>query len=289
MTTEPTVAEKPLLRQSSIHTFLACQIRYFFAFLEGIKIPPKSALVVGKDFHKTLEVNYVQKVETHEDLPVADLKEFFAATFDEDIEAVEWSDKEKAEKVDVAKGRLKDTGVGCVEVYQEDVAPTIQPIELEQPFRIKFDNDFPYDLGGTTDMTAEIDDQGDKEQIDIFRPDGVVIVDNKTAGQSPVKNAAHKSLQLTIYTIGYRARTGLIERGCRLDSVVKNKKPKVVCQPTIRTNAQLQVGLNLIGRIAQNIEFVKQSGAFLSADPMWWGCSPEWCGFWNICEFGGKK
>jgi len=272
-----------------MHTFLSCQVRYFFAFLEGIKIRPKSALVVGKDFHKTVEVNYDQKKETHEDLPVADLKEFFAATFDEDIQEVEWSKKEKAEKIEVVRGRLKDTGVGCVEIYQEVVAPAIQPIELEQPFRIQFDNDFPYDLGGTTDMTAEVDDQGDEEQIAIFRPEGEVIVDNKTAGASPVKNAAHKSFQLTVYTIGHRARTGKIERGCRLDSVVKNKTPKVVCQPTIRTNAQLQTGLKLIGRIAQNIEHAKQTGAFLPADPMWWGCSDDWCGYWNICEFGGKK
>ena len=268
-----TTVEKPAIHQSSALMFLRCQPQYAFRYIEGIKSPPRSALAFGSSFHKTNDLNYTQKIETHEDLPVSDLRDFWVDDFERRTEEVEWSDKEREQKVEVVRGKLIDTGVKCVSLYQEIVAPITQPLAVEQPFRITFDDDFPYDLAGTIDLIT------DWEAID----------DNKTAAKSPNKTEAEQSLQLTLYALGYRATTQRIEKGLSLTHIVKSKSPKIIRQTTSRTNQQIQTALKLLGRLVKQIEDTKRSGAFLPTNPSNWWCSPEWCGYWNICEFGGKK
>jgi len=273
MTTVETV-EKPALRQSSILTFLDCQVRYYFRWIEGIKRPPNSALAFGSSFHKTADYNYAQKRETHEDRPTKELQDYFASNFSERAEEVEWTPEEQAQKIKHVRGQLIDKGKDCVAVYQQIVAPTVQPVSSEEPIRIAFDGDYPYDL-----MT---------EGIDLIA-EPAWIVDSKTAGKSPPASQAERSLQLTLYSLMYRVSKKQVETGLRLDHVVKTKTPKIVQQETQRTDAQLKTALNLIGRVVLNIEHAKQTGAFVPADPQWWGCSESWCGYWHICEFGGKK
>ena len=61
------------LSPSSINMFLRCQYQWYLRYVEGLKVPPKSALVVGLAFHKGEEINFSQKVETGEDLPLDDV------------------------------------------------------------------------------------------------------------------------------------------------------------------------------------------------------------------------
>jgi hypothetical protein len=274
-----TQVEKPALRQSSILMFLRCQPQYFFRYEEGLKIPARSHAALGSSFHKTTETNYTQKVETYKDMPTKDLEDLFAADFSERALEVEWTPEERTQKVTVVRGKLIDTGRMCVRTYQGEVAPTIQPARdgVEWPFRVKFDNDYPYDLAGTVDLITNED----------------YIIDHKTAGKSPDGDAADRSLQLTLYALAYRAMTQRVERGLRLDHVVKTKQPKIVRQQTTRTDRQIPSALTLIGRAVLSIEHAKRTGTWLPPDPTkesrnWW-CSENWCGYWHICEFGGKK
>lgn len=58
---------------SAITTYLGCQLRWYFRYVEGVKTPPGVAMVKGTSVHKVQEVNYGQKVESPEDLPMNDL------------------------------------------------------------------------------------------------------------------------------------------------------------------------------------------------------------------------
>ncbi len=280
---------KDALTQTSILTFIACGMRHYHRFEMGLKIPPNSAIAFGSCTHKTSEHNMRQKKETHEDLPTADLQDFFVNEFEDYEENIEWTAEERAVTIPKTRDALIKTGRGCVGAYQEAVAWRIQPTAVEKPYRIKFNNDIPYDLASRgIDLIGEVI-QDDEEQSVMFRPEGEVIFDLKTASKKPPATKADNSFQLTLNAIAYRTMTGKLERGLQLDHVVKTKTPYVFRQPTIRSDNQLQAALVLIGRVIQSIEHAKRTGAFLPADPDWWGCSEKWCGYWNLCEFGGKK
>lgn len=293
MTTETPEAvpvEKPRMRQSNISTFLKCGMRYYHDVIRGIKRPPNSALAFGSSFHSMADTNYAQKIETHEDLPTGELKERFVDAFEKRADDIEWTAEEKIKKIDVVTSALLTNGEKCVELYQDVVAEHVQPVSVEHTFRISLGDDFPYDLGGTLDLLADVDDDyGDQLYGDLFRPTGDVIIDHKTAGKSPGAAAGDESLQLSIYTLGYRVSTGRIERGACLDHIVKTKTPKIVQRPTMRTDKQLDTTLILIGRVAHQIEYCKKTGDFVPTEQSNWWCSSAWCGYWHICEFGGKK
>lgn len=280
---------KDALTQTSILTFISCGMRHYWRFEEGLKIPPNSALAFGSCTHKTSEHNMRYKMETHEDIPTAHLQDYWVNEFEEREEYIEWTPEEKGESVSRVRDKLIKTGRGCVDAYQEAVAWRIQPTAIEKPYRIQFDNDIPYDLASRGIDLIGVNVADDEEQSVIFRPEGEIIFDLKTASKKPPASKADTSFQLTLNAIAYRTMTGKLERGLQLDHVVKTKVPYVFRQPTSRTDNQLQTALVLVGRVIQAIEHAKRTGAFLPADPGWWGCSEKWCGYWNVCEFGGKK
>jgi hypothetical protein len=134
---------------------------------------------------------------------------------------------------------------------------------VEEEFRVSLGQDFPFDLLGYWDV---VDNQG-------------VIIDNKSYSKSPTQESVNSDLQLSLYSLAYRVKTGQIEKGLRIDSVVKNKTPKVVQIETSRTNSDCQWLLGLIESVAKSI----RSGIFYP-NPTGYLCSPKWCGYWGLCR-----
>jgi ATP-dependent helicase/DNAse subunit B len=66
---------KSYISVSQVKTYLRCPLQYYFSQIEGLKLPPKSALAFGSVTHKSVEVNYKQKLDSHEDLPVEHIQE----------------------------------------------------------------------------------------------------------------------------------------------------------------------------------------------------------------------
>ena len=255
---------------SQIGMFMRCSAQWKFRYIDGIIAPPQSSLVQGKAYHKALETNYQQKIQTHEDLKVADVKEAYAADFDEGIRGVEWNEDEVKEGIEKVKGSLKDEGVGLIEVYQKELAPKIQPKEVEAEIKIEFGN-VPYELIGRCDL---IDDQD-------------VIHDHKTSAKTPSKDqetgdyilGARDLIQGSIYAIARKAKA------ISFDYAVKLKTPKVVQVPVSVTQDDKQFVLNLMGRLDHAIQakaFYPNRDSFL--------CSQRQCGYWQQCvrDYGGR-
>lgn len=268
--------KKPHYSATQINMMIRCPAQYRFRYIEGYIEPPKSSRVEGRAYHKGLEHNYSQKIQSWKDLPVDDVKDAFVTTFDEEIRGVEWNKDEVSEGVEKVKGRLKDEGLGLLETYQRDLAPQIQPKEVEVETSIEFDN-VPYIIKGYIDL---IDD---KE----------IIRDHKTAKQTPsrakdsdgnpIKNEyilpARDLHQGCLYAISRNAK------GISFDYAVKLKTPKIVQVPVRVTETDKQYTLNLLGHIDHAIKkqaFYPNRDSFL--------CNRRQCGFWEHCEreYGGK-
>jgi len=246
---------KQHLSASQVNMYLRCPRQYYYRYVEGIKLPPRSAMTFGKATHSAIEFNLKQKKETREDLKLNDVQEYFAATFEELASETEFAKDEDP-------GQMKDEGIVIVSLHHTEVAPKIQPIEVEEEFIVEFEN-ADYVFKGFIDT---VDEQG-------------FIRDTKTANRRPAKTAATQSLQLTAYALGYRLKYGEEEKGLVLDYLVRNKKPVYVPLEDTRTQRQIDRFLNIVGYVAEGI---KTKLFFPNVTGML--CSEQWCGYWDRCN-----
>lgn len=121
--------------------------------------------------------------------------------------------------------------------YHKNLAPKIQPVEVEREFLL--------DTGVT-----ELPLKGYVDLID----DQHYIIDHKTSKRSFPKDAAERDIQLTAYAMAYRKLYGQDERGVRLDTMVRTKQPKIQQLKATRTQADIERFLRLAGKVEQGIK-----------------------------------
>lgn len=262
----PEAPEKPTkkyLSATQIGMFLRCPRQYMFRYLEGLKIPPSSAMMQSKVHHRTVEENNLQKVKSEEDLPLDYIQEFYAAEFDRSLQS-----EEVVFGAGEEPGKVKDQGLDITTAHHRFIAPKVHPLLVEEKFLISLGDDFPFDLMGIWDVVEK---------------DGM-IADNKAYKRAPSQDDVDRDIQLGIYSLGYRVSQGKIENGLRIDAIIKNKTPKAVQIHTSRTNADCRFLLGLIEDVAKAI----QSGTFYP-NPTGWACSPRFCGYWFRCMGKAKS
>lgn len=281
--------EKRHFSVSQLLTYQKCPLHYKFRYIDGLKIPPISAMTLGSSVHAALEHNFRQKIESHKDLKVNDVLDAFSDSFDLAKPETLWGKDEKPDKV-------KDDGVNLVCAYHtgkdrqgepfiyrelnqktrkyekkpvKALSPTIQPLMVEEEFEVNFDN-VDYKFIGRMDVVD------DKNRVR----------DTKTSARTPTQDQVDTDLQMTAYSMGYRVKTGKIEKGLMMDYIVKNGIPKVVSVSTKRTEEDIHRLLNLMGRIAHAID---SEVFYCSCNPIF--CNPNNCGYWDLgngrgCKYG---
>jgi len=250
--------EKKYLSFTQLNMFLRCPRQYEFRYIQGLKKPPSGAMIQSKTWHQTLEKNYKQKINSNIDIPLKDMKEYYATQYDEAIYSEEIAFEE-----DENPAKLKDQGIIIVETHHKIIAPKVQPVNVEEEFLISLGEEFPFDLKGIWDL-IESDD---------------TIVDNKAYKRTPGQEEIDKNLQFTLYSLGYRASRKKIEKNLRMDGIIKTKQPKAVQIKTSRTNEDCRWLLNLIEKVAEAIK----SGIFYP-NPTGFLCNPKFCGYWEKCR-----
>lgn len=254
---------------SKISTYLRCPMQYYFSYIQQIKVPPAAALSFGSAFHKALEYNYRQKIESRADLKTKDVQDMFAAEFEAAVEGAKFKEKQDP-------AEMLDHGVLCVGCYHDPkiaaqydcqaISPQVQPLMVEQEFIVEFDN-LKKKMMGTIDLVAE----------------GDIIRDTKTSASKPSKDSAFKSFQLTTYFLGHRIMTKRDAKGIIIDYVVKTKKPQIISLPDERSEQDVKALLDMIGKI----EFAISNNLWYP-NPHNFMCTPEGCGYWEICQAGRK-
>jgi hypothetical protein len=193
---------------SSLKTFAACPEQFRRRYLLGEKQPPGAASLWGRADHAASELNYRQKVETGEDLPVAEVREFFQAQIDVEVEEagglneMEWKADQRSQKRKVIDD-VKVRGAMLTEAYHLEVAPSVQPITVEEKFEVMVDG-VPVPIIGYLDLEAKPSERhlaakGEGEPATTY--DLHRIIDRKTSGKKVSKPAADWSVQAGIYQL----------------------------------------------------------------------------------------
>lgn len=145
---EPWLLPVAHLSASQLNMLQRCPRQYQCRYVLGLKEAPGAAKVLGSAFHGAQEHNWRQKIETHEDVPVAEVVEFFHDKAWPD--AVEGAGGEAEIKWDGAPEETRATGAAMTAVYREAVAPRVQPTAVERELRL--DIGLPVPLLGYIDV-----------------------------------------------------------------------------------------------------------------------------------------
>lgn len=252
------------VHQSHLSMFLRCPQSFERRYIRGEIIPPGIAARRGSGVHKAAEINHVQKIKTHEDLPVDTLQD---AARDEYVRLVKdlgvFIPKDQVSEKDKLLAAGLDASTRLAKLYRESLAPQIWPVLAEQFIEVDAGLDLP--LAGTIDVLTE----------DNWLPD------LKTADKSKAAGEADNSLQLSFYSGMVAHHTGKWPQKISLEILVNNKEPKLQSLETTRGPADWQ---NLLLRVQLMIAQIN-TGLFPPCDPNSWICSPKWCGYFSSCKW----
>jgi len=179
------------ITQSMLGMFLRCPHQFERRYLRGEIIPPGIAARRGSATHEAAQINHEQKLQTQEDLPVADLTDaardhYVRLITDEGV----FIPKDQIAEKDTLLAKGRDAAIRLTELYRVSLAPAIQPLLVEEKMTMDAGLDLP--LQGTIDVLT----------TDNWLPD------LKTADKSKGPKEADYSLQLTFYARLVAHQTG---------------------------------------------------------------------------------
>jgi hypothetical protein len=244
-----------VLSPSQVRCFMDCQVRWWFKYALKIADPPTGKMALGKAVHAALAINFEQKLDTQEDLPVAGAKALFRQVWTEEREQTEFRDDEDP-------AEIATCGEALVAKYVDEVAPTVDPVAVE--------------------LHTEGEIGGVKVQgwIDVLDVEGRII-DIKTAARKPSRIEPGFRFQIATYAQLTPSATG----EARLDTLVKRKTPTVVTQG-FAVNYQDVVAINKMYPLAQQ----SMRRAPYMPNRLSLTCSRRNCSYWRHCEqeWGGE-
>jgi len=237
---------------SQLDMWQRCPRSWEFRYVKGVKSPPAGALVEGRCYHKSLEVNFQQKINTLTDLPVDDCLDAFSTEWDKaisEVETVNWEDKEP--------GAIKNQGHSLVKSYITQVAPVVQPILVEEWY--------VSDVAGVTFVM----------RVDLVNDVGTVI-DHKTSGKSYNQTDVDKDMQASAAAFSLN-RAILFENHV----AVKTSNPRIQIIETVRTKEDISWWLDASSAIV-----LQMKSGIAPPRPGGWHCSPQYCGYYSLCRGG---
>lgn len=237
------------LSASSLTMFARCREQFRERYVLGRKDPPKGYMLWGTADHRALDVNWAQKVESHEDIPVAEVQEAFAVALDDEVDRaggeseVEW-------KADRDAASVKDRGVQLVATYHRHASPLVQPIALpEQRFELAIPG-VPVPLIGYIDVEQEH-----------------VILDRKTKGRKVTGPGGQELMQGRIYQL-HRPKP------VHWHVSTKTKTPGIY---TPVEEPGLEAGWSHAYDV-ETVTWVQHTVADIAADMARWGPDQPWAG-----------
>lgn len=277
------------LSVSHINCYEKCGMQAYFRYQLGLKVPPAFAMIQGTAFHLAEEVNFKQKIATGEDIKLSVAKDAFVEKYQEEVrsrEALLANQNVTAEDEEEQSSpvEFENQGLSCLELFHTRYAPRVMPKESEKEFSIEINGlGKPVNLLVRLDLVANV--FKDFEAGKTLKT-GEAIIDLKLQSKAPKQEDVDRSEQLGGYAEAWKALTGKYPKQVALLATVKKKSPEVVYVQSREFGEEH--GKRFLRRVARVAE-AEAKGIYTPAPSMAWWCSKKWCGFYNLCEFGGKK
>lgn len=270
----------PYISPAQVKTALRCLETYRRRYVRGEKTRPAAALTWGTADHRTHEANFSQKMTSHRDMTVADIKTLFASMLDETIEKdggageIEWEKDVVLTGSDVTKAvaTVKDQGVALAALYHEEVSPLVQPVFVEERFEILVPG-IPVPIHGAIDLGAmvPVSPGADEKKLRL--------IDRKTVGRRSI--SPEWRTQARIYQL---AKPAQLEWHLSLKPGRQRKTPGVSAFEFIEECPPEQQTVALVQRVVAMVTSMYET---YGPDEPWPGTALG--GFGDNCGYCGFK
>lgn len=257
---------------SQVGMALKCGEQFRQRYVEGVRLPPRAAMLTGSGVHKGAEARNRQRMDDDTEMPRDDVIDLSVSAFDERVEEEGLAEEPGRSKADV-EGEGRDNTRDLAGGFADLVAPQIMsPVAVEQRFEIEVES-LGINLVNILDVV----------QID----EGLVVLEDlKCGNKKHGQDAVDASLQLTWGAMSWRHANGQFPDHVGLRSLRKLKRgPAQDLVTGTRNDDDVAKLLRVIGKVCRTIS----AGVFMPASPDAWWCSPDWCGYWGRCRYRGGK
>jgi len=251
---------------TQINCMLTCGRKYWFQYVQGIKTPATPSLIRGIVFHKGMEHNFRQKIETGRDLPIEDVlnaaKKAWGKVLSEQRTGIDWQDQ--------APSDVRDQTMRLIAIYMERQAPFVMPRSVEEEFHVMLPG-LDIEVTGRIDLTTV-------EEI---------ITDYKTASKPASELEFQDDLQATMYGAWRLTDPAVQHVDVQQHVVREDPKKSEIRNPQIlkTTRTREDVEWSLQHQLVPCVEQIR-AGIFPARNGGW-QCSKKWCGCWSICKVRG--
>jgi hypothetical protein len=263
-------ATRPQLHFSALEKLWACGVAFARRYLNKERGIAPSYIHVGKAVDHAANTNLQHKIDSDSLLPVEQVvdeaRDVVTRSMEDEGLQLEPADRVIGEKA--AKAAVVDKTVRVCKAHAMTLAPRLKPKRVQAKWSLEIPG-MPFDLVGTRDLD-ETDDS---------------VADLKTSKQSPNKNQAVTSDQLTTYALSVHVIGKVpVPVKVHLDYIVDLKTGTKVADRLTSTRGKDDFGVLL--RRLENASTILQKGAFTPANQGrdWW-CSVQYCEFATTCPY----
>ena len=239
------------LSVTRVNMFLRCPRQFYYRYLEGLKMPPRSALGEGKALHRALATAHLEQKKSGVP-PLSLVLDAHQDYWKEEQKTIAgWDSDDTPDKVD-------KRGKSFLTQYHQELLPKVQPEAVEKGFVAM--------VGGfkTVGFIDLLDGSGAKS----------CVIDHKVVKKA---QKAKGSKQLTLYAKVFGAAAG------RFNLFKKLKNPVIESdEATFEEQDFLKVEM-LFSDVGRAIKMCYANGLFPRCDTEGWVCSPDYCGYYTTC------
>lgn len=257
-----------ILSASSFTTYLRCPKQWEYAYVWKERRPPSLKQALGIASHTAYDMDMTAKMVTGENWPEDMVVDAFSTDYDrmrreEGLRLDEDDDPDKA----------KDLQVRVVRMYRQDLAPSIEPVLVEESFVIEVDGIL---YSGTLDLASITRVWTDPETLS----ERIKVRDWKNVAAKP-SDTSNYALGMIGYALGYRAVTGAVESEVQIDYLVRYKKQKPGYYPISSGGPVSDLSVAGFSQALTDVRDSIMAGRFVAHGLQNGACS--WCGYKDIC------
>ena len=256
------------LSQSSIGMLMRCPRQFQHRYLRGEKEKPGESIVIGSMFHETIEWKYRSKIDSHVDAPLSDAVQYLQDVAVPTVLESEGGADNIAWDSDLDAARSDAERI--TSAYYQTVVPRIQPVSVEQEFRIEIP-------GVEVPVIGYLDVQ-----------DADRVLDTKTGKQASRKVKPSWHLQGRLYSFAAQKPTEFhsISRA-KTPTIVTGLESEAMIVP-VPTEGQMQ---NVIHTVQTAANLIRYFMLTFGPDEEWptWGAIPDWSRNVLPCDMCGWR
>lgn len=263
--------EKFQLHISGLNLLSRCGVAFENRYIKRLPSTTSPSLVIGTAVHRAQAEDLGTKMNTGALLPDSDVADIArdAAREEWALGEVRLDEQDRDDGYAGTRDEAVDASVGMASFYHAAAAPKVTPVAVERGWVLDVEGAaMPIQVAG---------------RIDLQTAEGA-IRDTKTSAKSPIKSAAHESIQLTMYSLALLKHDGALPTSVGLDYVVRTPKRHDIKLVQLESTRSMEDLPPLLERVASAAKIIK-AGLFTPADPSAWWCSKKFCSYWELCPY----